>query len=428
MTFDFSRKTMWFGNVPSNWPILPLRASLEERKKKNIGNKEKNILSVMKDVGVIRYEDKGNIGNKSSDRPEAYKVVYPGDIVANSMNLTIGSVGIAEEKGVTSSVYLVYFPKNENADARFFYYLFCTPSFQEHLALFGRGIMELRESVKSRDIKTQLVPTPPRETQQKIVAFLDAKTAAADAVIAKKKKLIALLKEKRASIITRAVTKGFDPNAKMKPSGIDWIGDIPEGWMIRKLKHLSKIRGGYAFDSSSYVDEDGGVLLVRISEVKDVLAGNDSKYVPNKMWKILVDFRVHKGDILVALTGYVGSASIFPLDVCAVLNQRVGKIVVNENALKKYIYYSIKNVNLKPFLSSRVKSSAQENVSESDIGEFVIALPLGRGEQQKIVAFLDEKTTQIDETIGKIERQIELLREYRASLVYHCVTGKFTVE
>jgi type I restriction enzyme, S subunit len=196
----------WIGEIPEGWDMLPLRAVLRERKEKNRGNKINNILSVMKDVGVIRYDDKGNIGNKSSDKPENYKIVRSGDIVANSMNLVIGSVGLSQEVGVTSSVYLIYYLREDSGNTKYFYYLFKTKEFQKHLGTFGRGMMELRESIKATDVKSQRAPLPSGNEQKQIAEFLDEKTEKIDKAINKTQAQIKKLQEYKSSLIYHAVT------------------------------------------------------------------------------------------------------------------------------------------------------------------------------------------------------------------------------
>ena len=205
----------WFGNIPKGWKVGPVRSVLKERVEKNTKLVSDNILSVMKDVGVIRYADKGDIGNKSSDRPEHYKIVHAGDIVVNSMNLVIGSVGQSRELGVTSSVYIIYYPKNQEISSDYYHYLFRDKSWQKTLGRrLGKGIMELRESIKPYDLRLELVPIPSLSEQNKIVGYLDEKTSLIDQTISKKQKLIELLREKRTAVINRAVTKGLGVSSK----------------------------------------------------------------------------------------------------------------------------------------------------------------------------------------------------------------------
>jgi len=226
----------WIGEIPEHWEVLPIRAIFNERNEKNEGIKTDYILSVTKDRGVIPYDDKGNIGNKKSDDIEKYKIVYPNDFVINKMNVIIGSLGISKYYGAFSHVYLVYYPRALDINIKFYSYVFHDENFYRSLIKICTGIMELRESLNKNEFKKILMPFPPHDEQIQIANFLDKKTAQIDKFISIKEKLIKKLKEQRQIIINDAVTKGLNPNVKMKDSGIEWIGEIPEHWEVRKIK------------------------------------------------------------------------------------------------------------------------------------------------------------------------------------------------
>lgn len=414
----------WAQKIPNDWTLLPVRAVLKERKEKNTKLEESNILSVMKGIGVIRYEDKGNVGNKSSERPEAYKIVRANDLVLNSMNLSIGSVGMACEDGVTSSVYIIYHARPKVADPNFYHYLFQTTSFQRHLASYGRGIMELREAVKERDIKNQPIVVPPLETQKQIADFLDEKTKIIDGLIEKKERLIELMREKRAALITRAVTKGLKPNAKLKPSGIDWLGDIPAGWESKKIKHIATVnRRSLSEDSTSpnfefdYVDignvnSEGKILELqnysfanapsrarRLAESGDVIISTVRTYLRTMT-------RITNAKNLVFSTGF----SIFhPTKI-----------------LSGWLYWSMQS---EVFLAHVMANSAGVNypgINEQKLSSISLLVP-NEKDQKQIADFLDTETAKIDKATALIESQVDKLKEYRSSLIYHAVTGKIKV-
>ena len=427
MTMTKIKKPEWLEKLPSDWTLLPVRAVLKERKEKNTKLEESNILSLMKGVGVIRYEDKGNVGNKSSERPEAYKIVRANDIVLNSMNLSIGSVGIAREDGVTSSVYIIYQARPEVADPDFYHYLFQTVPFQKHLASFGRGIMELREAVKERDIRNQPVVVPPPKTQKRIADFLDKKTKIIDELITKKERLIELLKEKRSVLITRAVTKGLDPYAKLKPSGVDWLGDIPEGWEIRRTRFLVRISPSkselsdlpnqpVSFLPMPYVSEHGALDL---SEERDLsFIYNGYTYFRNGdviLAKITPCFENGKGAFVSGLTNGIGFGStefhVF----------RPRKIQ------GKFLYYFFMSEGFKKLGELNMRGTAgQKRVPELFIKDFLIGVPPNK-EQEQISDFLDTELAKIDEAAALIGSQSKKLKEYRSSLIYSAVTGKIKV-
>lgn len=413
----------WFGNVPKSWEIGPLRSVLNERIEKNKKLVTDNILSVMKDVGVIRYADKGDVGNKSSDRPENYKIVYPKDIVLNSMNLVIGSVGQSKELGVTSSVYIIYYPKNKNINSDYYHYLFRDKTWQKTLGRLGKGIMELRESINSDLLKVEPVIIPSFDEQTKIASYLDEKTQLIDKIIEKKEKLIDLLKEKRTAVINNAVTKGLDKNTPFVESGVEWIGKIPKGWEIRKIKTISNIKRGASprpIDDKKYFDDNGEYSWVRI---EDLTASE--RYLIQTTQKLSslgksLSVPLEPGEIFLSIAGSVGKPIITKIKCCI----HDGFVCFkNLNCNSEYLYYV--------FIAGEAykglgKLGTQLNLNSTIVGNILIPLP-SKIEQESIVLFLDEKMRKMDNFINKEKSSIELLKEFKISLISNVVTGKIKV-
>ena len=228
----------WSGKMPHHWRLSRIDSLFFRRREKNTNIISDNILSVLKDRGVIRYEDKGNIGNKVSDKIENYQLVYAGDIVVNNMNVTIGSVGRSDQFGALSGIYIVLASKGDNVDMGYYEYVFKIRPFQKSLIQISSGLMEIREALNFIQFKALKLPTPPINEQTQIAAFLDHKTGQIDELIRIKERRIELLQEQRTALINQAVTKGLDPNVEMKPSGVEWIGEIPAHWEIIKLRNL----------------------------------------------------------------------------------------------------------------------------------------------------------------------------------------------
>ena len=229
----------WIGDIPEHWEIQPIRALFHERKERNDGPKTDFILSVMKDIGVIPYDEKGNVGNKKSENIENYKVVYPGDLVVNKMNAIIGSLGISRYHGALSQVYFVLHPRDHSkTNHKYLGYLFKVKPFQKSLIKISRGMMELRESIEFDEFKKLCLPVPSLAEQDRIVNFLDQKTSEIDSAIAKKQRLIELLQEQKSILINQAVTRGLNLNVAMRDSGVEWLGVIPVHWHVKYIKHL----------------------------------------------------------------------------------------------------------------------------------------------------------------------------------------------
>jgi len=199
----------WIGEVPSHWKIERLKNIFNERVEKNLklGGEPitDNILSVMKDIGVINHRDKGNVGNKMSEDITGYKIVHPKDIVVNKMNVIIGSVGISKEYGALSVIYIILKTKPES-HPEFYDYVFRSKYFQKYLRTIATGILEIREAVNSTLFKHQGLPNPPKEEQIQIAKYLDEKTTKIDNIISKIKDQVETLKEFRKTLINDIVT------------------------------------------------------------------------------------------------------------------------------------------------------------------------------------------------------------------------------
>ncbi|ELV8763855.1 restriction endonuclease subunit S, partial [Vibrio fluvialis] len=228
----------WLGKIPSHWKLLPCRAIVDNQVEKNDSGEIEEYLSLMANIGVVRYEEKGDVGNKKPEDLTKCKLVKQGNLVINSMNYAIGSYGMSPFNGVCSPVYIVLEPKEQIVERRYALRLFENKPMQKHLAQLGNGILQHRAAIKWDDIKPQAVPVPPLEEQRAILYFLDRETQRIDSLIDEKQTFIKLLKEKRQALISHVVTKGLNPNVEMQDSGIEWIGQVPKHWSVVQLKRL----------------------------------------------------------------------------------------------------------------------------------------------------------------------------------------------
>ncbi|MFB6226220.1 MAG: restriction endonuclease subunit S, partial [Candidatus Paceibacteria bacterium] len=233
--------------------------------------------------------------------------------------------------------------------------------------------------------------------------------------------------EKRQAVITKAVTKGIDRDASMKDSGVEWIGEIPEGWQSAKLKFVSKFLNGYSFSSDDYLENKEGVPLIRIGDVGQKIDFNEVERVPSDYAKTKSSFLLNKNDILIALTGAtIGKTSVYGSDKSALLNQRVG-VVRATGVDKKYLAYFINSDYVKKYIELQAYGGAQENIGKQDIGNIYVTAPESKKEQQKIANYLDEKTSSIYNAINQIKEQNKKLKEYKKTLISRVVTGKIKI-
>jgi len=239
--------------------------------------------------------------------------------------------------------------------------------------------------------------------------------------------MIALLKEKRSALITQVVTKGLDPKAKMKDSGVEWIGEIPEGWENRIFKRvITKIKDG---THGSFERTLQGKTLLSAKNVSFTgiqIEDNESLISDEDYLSITKNGFPKKGDLLLTIVGTIGRAYVYDKDYPLAFQRSVAFLRLKPNALARYYYYSIQAQPITDQFYNNAKVSAQSGLYMSDVSRLDIVIP-PLPEQQAIVDFLDHETVKIDTLIGKIEKQIELLNEYKQSLITHAVTGKIDV-
>lgn len=418
----------WLGEVPVHWPVLPCRAIVNERTDRNDDGECEDYLSLMANVGVIPYADKGDIGNKKPEDLTKCKMVHKGDFVINSMNYYIGSYGVSRYHGVCSPVYIVLTTKHDVMDARYAFRIFEIGGFQEYAQSFGNGILEHRRSINWDILKTIPVPLPPLPEQRTIAAFLDAETSKIDGLVSEQRRLIELLKEKRQAVISHAVTKGLNPDVKMKPSGIEWLGEVPEGWEVRRFSHAIDFQEGPGIMANDF--HDNGIPLVRISGVKSrwvTLEG--CKYLDPSLvaerWK---HFRLREGDLVISASASMGTVSEVAAEaIGAVPYTGLIRLVPASGLTVKEFIRSlvVSDVFMKQIDLLKAGATIQ-HFGPTHLRQIKIPLP-PPNEQQKIAVFVDSQLLKFDTLIAQAERAIELLQERRTALISAAVTGKIDV-
>ncbi|MBQ4164654.1 MAG: restriction endonuclease subunit S, partial [Turicibacter sp.] len=219
----------WIGYIPENWNIVNIKFIFSSITEKNKFLQSQNVLSLVKDIGVIPYSEKGDIGNKCSEDITRYNLVRPNDIVMNSMNVIIGSVGKSKYIGVVSPVYYVLRVRDEqNSFVNYYENVFKTRMFQQSLKGYGNGILEHRMRIPIHNLNKVNIPLPHLNEQQAIANYLDEQVLKIDELIAEQKQAIQSWKAYKESLITEKVTKGLSQSIEMKESGIEWIGEIPK--------------------------------------------------------------------------------------------------------------------------------------------------------------------------------------------------------
>ena len=286
------------------------------------------------------------------------------------------------------------------------------------------------ESIEHNLLANTVVPMPTVPEQSLIVRFLDHAALQIQRYIRAKRKLIALLNEEKQAIIRRAITRGLDPNARLKPSGVGWLGDIPDHWKVERVKRVARIRGGYAFASTLFGDT--GVPVVRMNNLKRGRLNVDAPVrVPEEFSKS--EFALHAGDVLLGLSGSIGStgslgnfAVVQEAQLPLQLNQRVTRFELSQRLLGQFVVLLIQTPEFIRQMLARTTGTAQFNVSTGDIESIRVAVP-PVVEQRIIATRLREQTKPIEAYVAKIEHQITLVREYATALKSAIVTGQLDV-
>lgn len=405
----------WIGAIPESWDTNRIRYCLDEINVKNSPVKTEQILSLVKDKGVMLYEEKGDVGNKAKEDITGYKVAFPNTLIVNSMNILIGSVGISKYKGCVSPVYYV-FREKDNSDLRFVNYIFNTREFQKELRKYANGILEIRLRISATDIFNRKIPLPPKEEQIKIADFLDEKCTEIDKLSEDIQKQIDILEEYKKSVITRAVTKGLNPDVEMKDSGDERLGMIPANWDAKKLKFVTR----EIYENGLMVPEND-----RYIGMENVLSYSNDFHETNTEYEISFQKKCKKGIVLFGkLRPYLAKVIICPFTGFA-----TGEFMQlsNFDGDSRYLRYSLLNGTFIESVNMSTYGAKMPRANSEYVNNLKICIT-PKDEQCKIADFLDNVCQKIDESIRLQQKQLSHLDTYKRSIIYEYVTGKKRVK
>ena len=417
----------WIGRIPLTWYLNRLQFSLLEKNVKNNPIQTSQVLSLVKDRGVMLYEEKGNQGNKSKEDVSEYKLAYPNTLIVNSMNILIGSVGISNYFGCVSPVYYV-FEETDKADIRFINYIFNTREFQKELRKYANGILEIRLRVATDDIFKRKVALPCKNEQNRIANFLDAKCSEIDALMADIQAQIETLEQYKRSVITEAVTKGLDTNVEMKDSEISGAGKIPSHWKTTRLSYECYIRarlGWRGLKADEYVDE-GYAFISAFNIQNGRLVWTPLNYITKERYDESPEIKIHVGDVLIvkdgAGVGKCARVDKLPMGGTAP-NSSIAVITPNKNQDYRYICYYLQSTVFSNFVLLLYNGMGVPHLTQEVLSKIKMTMPPSM-EQMTIADFLDTKCSEIDACISTKKEQLSTLESYKKSLIYEYVTGK----
>lgn len=417
----------WLGEYPATWSLKKIKYCLQERIEKNNPVRTTDILSLTAKQGVIPYDQKEGGGNKPKEDVSAYRLAYPGDIVMNSMNILSGSVGLSQYFGCVSPVYYMLRPWNAKEDVRYYNYIFQTTMFQRSLYGLGNGIL-IKESGngKLNTIRMRIpmdkfgdlfIPIASFDEQKRIADFLDVKCTEIDALIADVQAQIDVLEQYKRSVITETVTKGLNPDAEMKDSGIEWVGMIPAHWPVHPVytyfgERKNKNRFGTEDNllSLSY----GRVIRKDINTSDGLLPESFNTYNIVEAGDIIIrptDLQNDKRSLRTGLVKEHGIITSAYIDLCPIkkVDSRYFHFLLHAYDVMK-VFYNMGN-------------GVRQGLNYSEFSRLMVFEPQYE-EQVAIADFLDAKVDEIDGIIDQKKEQLEVLDSYKKSLIYEYVTGK----
>ncbi len=412
----------WLEEVPVHWEV---------RRLKYLATVNDEALAESTDPDVeIAYVDIGNVDSVEGitggeelvfeDAPSrARRIVRQGDVIISTVRTylrAIARIEAADANIIVSTGFAVIRPRH--LDDGFIAYALRAPYFVERVVAHSVGVSY--PAINASDLACLDIAFPPFAEQRAIAAYLDRETSKIDALVAKKERLIELLQEKRIALISRAVTRGLDPDAPMKESGVDWLGEIPAHWGVKQLKHLADFINGAAFKPSEW--RSVGTPIIRIQNLN---GGVDFNHTTRTL---PVKYSAQRGDLLFGWSGNRGTSFgpfLWWRDGEHYVNQHIFK-VIPLGVTKEWFYWALRAVTF------HVEQQAHGiigmvHITRDELGSIYIPLLPDISEQAAIAEFLEQETAKLDALVNKVSEAIERLQELRAAIISAAVTGRIDV-
>lgn len=409
--------TLAFGTIPSTWKITKFKNLFCLRSTKNTGNRE--LLSVYLDKGVISYSDSDGMQvHKPSESLAAYQNVEIGDFVLNNQQAWRGSVGVSKYRGIISPAYFVYSMTDE-CYAPYMNYLLRDSSMVHQYELASRGVGTIQRNLFAPWLKNRIVLIPPIYEQKEIAVFLDSQCSEIDVISADIQKEIEILEQYKRSVITEAVTKGLNPDAEMKDSGVAWCPQIPSHWQYSNPKGLFGLRTDRAFRDDRQLTASQEYGIVYQDEYMEKTG--------NKVVTVTKDFSILKhvepDDFVISMRSFQGGLEYSDKRGC--ISSAYVMLIPNKEFVYapfyRWFFKSSKYINALQSTSNLVRDGqAMRYANFVKVPLFIVPIE----EQKAIASYLDEKIEKVNSILAEKKKQLEILSNYKKSLIYEYVTGK----
>ena len=415
----------WIGEIPKGWNTDTI-GNLYTLRNEKVSDKDFVPLSVTKKGIVPQLETAAK-----TDDGDNRKLVRIGDFAINSRSDRRGSCGISAYDGSVSLINTILTPRGE-MNPKYYNWLFHTELFADEFYKWGHGIVDDLWTTRWQEMKKISIVSPSLAEQQKIAEFLDRKCGEIDEMVALQEKVIEELKAYKQSVITEAVTKGLNPDAPMRDSGIEWIGQVPEHWECGLFWKLNYIRGrlGWKGLKADEYQDIGYPFLSAFNIINDKLDWNDINRITKERYDESPEIKLSQGDILIVKDG-AGIGKCARIDNLplgeATVNSSLAVISPNERLHYKFEYYYLLSAPFQSVIWLLKIGMGVPHLTQENMRSIVIIYP-SIIEQQTIADYLDGKCSDIDNLINIKQQKIDSLKEYKKSIIYEYVTGKREVE
>ena len=414
----------WLGEVPVHWEVKPLWAFF--RRVKRTGFDDEQLLSVYRDYGVIPKASRDDNFNKPSDDLSVYQLVIPGDLAINKMKAWQGSVAISDYRGIVSPAYFVY-ESLHNQNSRYLHYLMRSLHYIGAYLSVSKGIRPNQWDLEPQLHSRMPLLVPSADEQTHIATFLDQETGKIDELVAEQRRLMELLKEKRQTVISHAVTKGLNPDAPMKPSGIEWLGDLPKHWKVIKLGLISTFKGGAGFPIDYQGQTENEIPFFKVGDIvnsdESGVMRQANHTITRESAKTLRAFIFPSDTIVFAKVGAALLLKRFrELGQSSCIDNNMMGMTAGKKVSADFLLYVLPLLDFTLIVSP----GAVPSMNEGQISGQRIALP-PLEEQTVIIEYLNAETTKFDILTTEANRAIALLQERRSALISAAVTGQIDV-
>lgn len=426
----------WIGEIPSHWGVVNFKhkitiltdftangsfASLAD----NVEYLESGFSRLVRLTDLrVNFENQGIYITEEAHNFLSKSELLGGELLIANVGAYAGLVLIMPETNQKMTLAPNMFMLRLNSNTKFYFYLLNSEEFKNHISMLA--VSSAQPKLNKDNIKSLRILELPLSEQQAIVTYLDEKTTLIDELIAKKERKIELLKEQRAALINQAVTKGLYAEVAFKDSGIEWIGDIPEHWVLSKLNYLTQRIGDGIHSTPQYVDNSDYYFVNGNNLVNGkIQVFENTKCVSKEEYEKYFISLNPNDTVFLSINGTIGNIAFYNLENI-ILGKSACYIVCNEKLGKFFLYYLLQSNAISKYFSFELTGTTIYNLSLNSIRKTPIPLP-SISEQQAIVAYLDEQTALIDKNIELESQKIEKLKEYRQSLISNVVTGKIKV-